>query len=931
MQNNVTMKKNYFYPYISIVATIVLSILLCGCVKEVEQSPSQEELHEVIFHAGWAPETKTVLQEDGSVWWSPGDEISLFYGNGESGEKLTSINSEPSVNADFVGRMRESSKDESYVAIYPYCTVSKYDIDNQVIYVTIPSVQYPEENSFDKNALISVAVSDDNNLYFRNACGGIVFSFYRDDIKEVVIQNNWWHYCSGPLKIQIVDGNPIIDGKEPGNLPNGPSPSNKVRIVAPDNGTFNPDKKYYAVLAPNDFSDGLSVTYKTEDSEATLSLPAGTISRGVFKKVLNRDKDLLFHSLRGTKAELGGRGSIGSIFDDVSMVKQVIFNTKTEVVTEKLVSSDGDYPVYAKREGGVVNFYTEADSYHVQNPDWFFQDFISLESIDLSSWDLSTATSFQGVFENCQSLTSIEFGDIDVSNVKVFVDAFSSCRSLTSLDLSSFHPDKVENMNLMFHNCSKLTTLDLSTFSTVHVTEMVHMFSGCKNLDCLNLSSFSSESLKSVFGMFSNCFNLTKLNLGKIDLSTVSDIHAMCMGLGQISRNLGVVCVDNTRSTIINNIGDTHLPHGGNHITWLPQGSDLSSFERIYDPSLYYSKDFTKDGEVLVIQSCTEGNGVDLVFVGEAYSDRLIDNGKYLNDVESAINDIFSHEPFATYKYLFNIYAVNVVSENEVLGQSTALCLVDLSELEDAGVNYDDEALTDYVFKASDKRDLNKIAKIVLVNSSGRSVCISSASWNYDMYYDYPAQHVSTAFVFNRETQNVAVHEFGHAFACLADEYVDKPGFFEDWEVTHIQDMMTHLGWYSNVDFTSDLESIKWKRFVNDIRYSDERVSAYEGGFHYMGGIWRATPSSIMVSSGEFNAPSREAIYKRIHKLAYGEDWQFDYEAFVQQDLKNIPSVTEATSVRSVPYPVKVNNKPLFKMEESTTPDGKKMVTVIMD
>ena len=298
MQNNVTMKKNYFYPYISMVATIVLSILLCGCVKEVEQSPSQEELHEVIFHAGWAPETKTVLQEDGSVWWSPGDEISLFYGNGESGEKLTSINSEPSVNADFVGRMRESSKDESYVAIYPYCTVSKYDIDNQVIYVTIPSVQYPEENSFDKNALISVAVSDDNNLYFRNACGGIVFSFYRDDIKEVVIQNNWWHYCSGPLKIQIVDGNPIIDGKEPGNLPNGPSPSNKVRIVAPDNGTFNPDKKYYAVLAPNDFSDGLSVTYKTEDSEATLSLPAGTISRGVFKKVLNRDKDLLWDTCK---------------------------------------------------------------------------------------------------------------------------------------------------------------------------------------------------------------------------------------------------------------------------------------------------------------------------------------------------------------------------------------------------------------------------------------------------------------------------------------------------------------------------------------------------------------------------------------------------------------------------------------------------------
>lgn len=41
--------------------------LLIGCVKEVEQQQPQGELHEVVFHAGWAPETKTVLQEDGSV------------------------------------------------------------------------------------------------------------------------------------------------------------------------------------------------------------------------------------------------------------------------------------------------------------------------------------------------------------------------------------------------------------------------------------------------------------------------------------------------------------------------------------------------------------------------------------------------------------------------------------------------------------------------------------------------------------------------------------------------------------------------------------------------------------------------------------------------------------------------------------------------
>ena len=37
-----------------------------------------------------------------------------------------------------------------------------------------------------------------------------------------------------------------------------------------------------------------------------------------------------------------------------------------------------------------------------------------------------------------------------------------------------------------------------------------------------------------------------------------------------------------------------------------------------------------------------------------------------------------------------------------------------------------------------------------------------------------------------------------------------------------------------------------------------------------------------------FNAVSREALYYRIHKLAYGPDWEYDYETFVQQDLKNL-------------------------------------------
>ena len=48
-----------------------------------------------------------------------------------------------------------------------------------------------------------------------------------------------------------------------------------------------------------------------------------------------------------------------------------------------------------------------------------------------------------------------------------------------------------------------------------------------------------------------------------------------------------------------------------------------------------------------------------------------------------------------------------------------------------------------------------------------------------------------------------------------------------------------------------------------------------------------------------FNAPSREAIYYRIHKLAYGADWEYDYEEFVEWDAKNRKT---AAATRTIPY-----------------------------
>ena len=172
-----------------------------------------------------------------------------------------------------------------------------------------------------------------------------------------------------------------------------------------------------------------------------------------------------------------------------------------------------------------------------------------------------------------------------------------------------------------------------------------------------------------------------------------------------------------------------------------------------------------------------------------------------------------------------------------------------------------------------------------------------------------------------------------HVFAKLYDEYFTNIAQIPDWARVLMNQRFNQAGWPSNVDLTSDPLSIKWKRFLDDERYSGT-VGIYEGGSTFASGVWRPSINSIMCTDqgGMFNAPSREAIYKRIHKLALGEGWQYDYETFVQQDLKNISAEQQVQSSPSfAPKKLQANREHLFKMEESIAPDGRKMVTVIMD
>ncbi len=325
-----------------------------------------------------------------------------------------------------------------------------------------------------------------------------------------------------------------------------------------------------------------------------------------------------------------------------------------------------------------------------------------------------------------------------------------------------------------------------------------------------------------------------------------------------------------------------------------------------YPGEFYTSTDYSEDGNVITLQKATKGKGIDIVLMGDAFSDKQIADGIYRQVMEKAADFLFAEEPYKTYRDHFNIYMVNVVSENDVYlyGARTALgCYFDTGTL----VGGNDERCFDYALQAISADRMNEAMIVVMMNSDRYAgtcyMYIPETENDYASgvsvsYFPVGSDDETFRQVLNHETN-------GHGFSNLADEY-SETGELEDVGIIESAEYMyEHHGWYKNVDFTSDPTKVKWHKFLEDSRYSEEGLGVYQGAYAYASGAWRPSENSIMrYNTGGFNAPSREAIYYRIHKLAYGADWVYDYEDFVEYDTINRNKAE--TKAAGVPYPYRL-------------------------
>ncbi len=325
---------------------------------------------------------------------------------------------------------------------------------------------------------------------------------------------------------------------------------------------------------------------------------------------------------------------------------------------------------------------------------------------------------------------------------------------------------------------------------------------------------------------------------------------------------------------------------------WAPDANIMPQQEGyVLSFSHYESRDFSEDGKVIKLQTHEKGNGINVVITGDCFTDKDIAAGEFDAVARQTMEDFFGIEPFTTFRNLFDVYAVVAVSKTRYGNYGTAM---DAVFGEGSYVYCDKDKVKGYTRKAVD--DLNETLTIVIVNKNRNSGTAYMPNPSFDTDYGSGFSYACFGLISQGDARRLLInHEAnGHGFTKLQDEYYySGSGTFSAENIPYYYEQAFPRGFYANVDFESDPSKVKWAKFLSDERYKYDGLGVFEGGMTVEKGVWRPSNNSIMgheqvgYDGDRFNAPSREAAYIRIHKLAYGRDWKYDYEEFVKYDEIN--------------------------------------------
>lgn len=247
-----------------------------------------------------------------------------------------------------------------------------------------------------------------------------------------------------------------------------------------------------------------------------------------------------------------------------------------------------------------------------------------------------------------------------------------------------------------------------------------------------------------------------------------------------------------------------------------------------------------------ILNTGSSKNRVDIVFVAEGYT--AAERAKFLADAQKFLDNMLGdanaklNAPFSSYKNLFNANAIFVASAQSGTDQPNQSISVNTyfdatQHGSDGRLLYGDFSKVNTVVNDAVASNAHELV-IVLVNTALYGGAGGSIAWA-------SAGNISSA--------EVVLHEIGHSFAALQDEYVDT--------AISSNYPLTDPGFLASPHVTDSLSRIPWSAWVGFQDGDLGVVGTYQGGYYRNTGIWRATQDSKMNHLGvAFSAPEKEAF-----------------------------------------------------------------------
>ena len=225
---------------------------------------------------------------------------------------------------------------------------------------------------------------------------------------------------------------------------------------------------------------------------------------------------------------------------------------------------------------------------------------------------------------------------------------------------------------------------------------------------------------------------------------------------------------------------------------------------------------------------------VDIVILPDGYSEDEM--GKFVNDCNFFKECLFSYEPYNTYKDRFNIRAIMAPSKDSGISVPAD----DVWKNTAVGCSFYTFDSERYCMSTNNQAIRNLAGMVpydqiyILANTSKYG--------GGGIYNFYCVSSTDDSF-----SSDVIIHEFGHGFAGLGDEYYDSSTSYEEFYNLSIEP------WEPNLTTLVDFDR-KWKDMLKkktpvptpeEEKYVDE-VGVFEGGGYEPKGMYRPKMDCLM-------------------------------------------------------------------------------------